>query len=123
MGSSLWLRLVCAGEAEGRFELHAHSWSDTGRKSRHTHTLHVGEWRFVPAEERRGRTDEETPAALWLMPTATWGSSTQPPIEWTDTARFHALPRESTSALALLTLHGTDAITVQGRRLALRTER
>jgi hypothetical protein len=115
IGSSLWLRLRCAGDEAGRFELHAHRWSDMGRKSRHNHALTVGQFRLAPARAAPGGAPggggaRSAPAAatLSLMPTAVWGSATQPPIAWSEHARFRALPRETTDALAAAPLTNSN---------------
>mmetsp|Transcript_16238 Transcript_16238/g.47347 ORF Transcript_16238/g.47347 Transcript_16238/m.47347 type:complete len:334 (+) Transcript_16238:32-1033(+) len=130
MGDSTSLSL----RRDGTFRMHDHHWSDTGRKSRHSHNLRKGAFRLVP---RRAPPAEDAPDdvvgsaccmpgarsavavadvvgkqgaqigasfALHMMPTHSWSSHHIPP-RWEDEAAFTALPKERTDPLDVAQLH------------------
>ncbi|KAL1519295.1 hypothetical protein AB1Y20_022822 [Prymnesium parvum] len=98
MGESKWLQLL---PERAQFRLHDHEWSDTGRKSRHTHTMSKGCFRLVP---------QHGGFALHLMPTHRWSSYRIPP-RWDDDAAFQAVRESEADPLPCATVD-TEATSV-----------
>lgn len=109
LGDSHSLQLL---PAEGEFRLHLHRWSDTGRKSRHFHTMTKGPFR-LSAEAAGGGYE------LHMMPAFRFESAHIPP-RWDDLSAFTPVARDKADPLPTAHIDADgSAVHHQGETLKL----